>query len=56
MSVTVEAVQGALKSLIDPNTGIDFVAAKNVKNLRAENSRVKPLRSLRENSADSGVL
>ena len=36
MSVTVEAVQGALKGLVDPNTKIDFVAAKNLKNLRVE--------------------
>ena len=36
MSVTVEAVQGALKGLVDPNTKIDFIAAKNLKNLRVE--------------------
>ena len=36
MSVTVEAVQGVLKGLVDPNTKIDFVAAKNLKNLRVE--------------------
>jgi ATP-binding protein involved in chromosome partitioning len=36
VSVTVEAVQVALKGLIDPNTKIDFVAAKNLKNLRVE--------------------
>jgi ATP-binding protein involved in chromosome partitioning len=36
VSVTVEAVQGALKGLVDPNTKIDFVAAKNIKNLRVE--------------------
>ena len=36
MSLTVETVQGALKSLIDPNTKIDFVTAKNVKNLKVE--------------------
>jgi ATP-binding protein involved in chromosome partitioning len=36
VSVTVEAVQGALKGLVDPNTKIDFVAAKNLKNLRVE--------------------
>lgn len=40
MSVTVEAVQGALKSLIDPNTKIDFVSAKNVKNLRVEDGEI----------------
>jgi ATP-binding protein involved in chromosome partitioning len=36
VSVTVEAVQGALKGLVDPNTKIDFIAAKNLKNLRVE--------------------
>ncbi len=36
MSVTVEALQGALKGLVDPNTKIDFVTAKNLKNLRVE--------------------
>jgi ATP-binding protein involved in chromosome partitioning len=36
VSVTVEALQGALKGLVDPNTKIDFVTAKNLKNLRVE--------------------
>ncbi|HQS61206.1 MAG TPA: P-loop NTPase, partial [Polynucleobacter sp.] len=36
MAVTVEAVQAALKGLIDPNTQIDYVTAKCVKNLRVE--------------------
>jgi ATP-binding protein involved in chromosome partitioning len=36
VSVTVEAVQGALKGLVDPNTKMDFVTAKNLKNLRVE--------------------
>ena len=40
MSVTVEAVQGALKSVLDPNTKIDFVTAKNVKNLKVEDGNV----------------
>jgi ATP-binding protein involved in chromosome partitioning len=40
VSVTVEAVQSALKSLIDPNTKIDFVTAKNIKNLRVEEGNV----------------
>ena len=40
MSVTVEAVQGALKGLLDPNTKIDFVAAKNVKNLKVADGDV----------------
>jgi ATP-binding protein involved in chromosome partitioning len=36
VSLTVEAVQAALKGLIDPNTQIDFVTSKNVKNLRVD--------------------
>ena len=36
MSVTPELVQAALKNLVDPNTKIDFVTAKNIKNLRVE--------------------
>jgi len=36
VSVTIEAVQGALKSLIDPNTKIDYVTAKNVKNVKVD--------------------
>jgi ATP-binding protein involved in chromosome partitioning len=40
VSVTVENVQGALKNLVDPNTKIDFVTAKNVKNLRVENGDI----------------
>ncbi len=36
MAVTVEAVQAALKGLIDPNTQIDYVTGKCVKNLRVE--------------------
>ncbi|QWD84694.1 iron-sulfur cluster carrier protein ApbC [Polynucleobacter asymbioticus] len=36
MALTVEAVQTALKALVDPNTKKDFVSAKSVKNLRVE--------------------
>ena len=36
MSVTPGLVQAALKNLVDPNTKIDFVTAKNIKNLRVE--------------------
>ncbi len=36
MALTVEAVQTALKALVDPNTKIDFVSAKSVKNLRVD--------------------
>lgn len=40
MSVTVEAVQAALKNVVDPNTHIDFVAAKNIKNLKVDDGDV----------------
>ena len=40
MSVTPELVQAALKGLVDPNTKIDFVTAKNVKNLRVEDGDI----------------
>ena len=36
MSVTPELIQAALKNLVYPNTKIDFVTAKNIKNLRVE--------------------
>jgi ATP-binding protein involved in chromosome partitioning len=36
VAFTVEAVQAALKGLIDPNTQIDFVSAKSVKNLKVD--------------------
>ncbi|MBU3557479.1 iron-sulfur cluster carrier protein ApbC [Polynucleobacter sp. Ross1-W9] len=40
MSVTSESVQAALKNLVDPNTKIDFVTAKNIKNIRVENGDI----------------
>ena len=40
MVLTVEAVQAALKGLIDSNTQIDFVTSKSVKNLRVDGSDV----------------
>jgi ATP-binding protein involved in chromosome partitioning len=40
VAVTVEVVLAALKGLIDPNTKIDYVSAKNIKNLRVEDSEV----------------
>ena len=40
MSVTIEAVQGALKNVLDPNTKIDFVTAKNVKNIQVDDGDV----------------
>ena len=36
MSVTVETVQATLKNLVDANTKVDFVTAKNIKNLRVD--------------------
>ena len=36
VAVTVELVQAALKTVVDPNTELDFVTAKAVKNLRVE--------------------
>lgn len=40
MAVTVEVVQAALKGLIDPNTQIDYVTAKAVKNLRVDDGEI----------------
>jgi ATP-binding protein involved in chromosome partitioning len=40
VSVTVEAVQEAIKGLVDPNTKVDFVTAKNLKNLRVDDGDV----------------
>ena len=40
MAVTVEAVQAALKNLVDANTKIDFVTAKSIKNLRVEDGEI----------------
>jgi ATP-binding protein involved in chromosome partitioning len=38
MTVTVQAIQGAIQSVIDPNTGKDFVSMKAVKNLTVSGS------------------
>ena len=40
MSFTETAAQEALKSLVDPNTGKDFVATRSVKNLKVSGSDV----------------
>jgi ATP-binding protein involved in chromosome partitioning len=40
VAVTVDAVQAALKALVDPNTQMDYVAAKNVKNIRVEDGDI----------------
>ncbi|NBQ90770.1 MAG: iron-sulfur cluster carrier protein ApbC [Betaproteobacteria bacterium] len=39
-SALVQAIQEALKTVVDPNTGKDFVSAKQLKNLRAEGGDV----------------
>ena len=40
MTVTVQAIQDAIKTVIDPNTGKDFVSTKAVKNLTVLNGEV----------------
>ena len=40
MAVTEELVKNVLKDLIDPNTKIDFVTAKTIKNLKIENGDI----------------
>ena len=40
MSVTQEQVHAALKEVIDPNTGKDFVATKSARNIKLEGGSV----------------
>ncbi len=40
MSITLETVREALSSVIDPNTGKDFVATKSVKNIKIDGTNV----------------
>lgn len=40
MSVTVENIQNALKSVIDPNTGKDLISSKFAKNIKVEDGDV----------------
>jgi len=40
MAVTEQAIMGALQSVIDPNTGRDFVSSKCIKGLTVEGGRV----------------
>lgn len=40
VALTVEIVQIALKGLIDPNTKIDFVTSKSIKNLKVDNGDI----------------
>lgn len=41
MSITTDAINAALKSVIDPNTGKDFVSSRNIKELSLENGVVR---------------
>lgn len=40
MAVTLEAVQAALQSVLDPNTGKDFLSSKVARNIRIDGDRV----------------
>ncbi len=40
MAVTVEAVQAALKALIDPNTQKDYVSTRSAKNIKVDGDKV----------------
>lgn len=40
MAVTLEAVQAALQSIIDPNTGKDFISSKSARNIRVDDDDV----------------
>src|SRR5213596_2664886 len=40
MSITQEQVHGALKEVLDPNTGKDFLATKSARNIKVEGSSV----------------
>ncbi len=40
MSITQEQIQSALREVLDPNTGKDFIATKSAKNIRVEDGNV----------------
>ena len=40
MALTEQAVSDALKTVVDPNTGTDFVATRQLKNLRVDGGDV----------------
>ena len=40
MAVTIEAVQAALKNLIDPNTQKDYLSTRSAKNIKVEGNDV----------------
>ena len=46
MSVTVEAVESALKGLVDPNTHKDYVSSRSARNIRVDGTAVSLARSL----------
>jgi ATP-binding protein involved in chromosome partitioning len=40
MTITIEAVQAALKELIDPNTQKDYIASRSAKNIKVDGAKV----------------
>ena len=40
MAVTTEAVQAALKDLIDPNTEKDYISTRSAKNIKVDGTDV----------------
>jgi ATP-binding protein involved in chromosome partitioning len=40
MSLTLEAVREALSAVIDPNTGMDFIATKSAKNIKIDGANI----------------
>ena len=40
MAVTVEAIQAALKALVDPNTHKDYVSTRSAKNIKVDGGKV----------------
>ncbi|MBV8634364.1 MAG: iron-sulfur cluster carrier protein ApbC [Burkholderiaceae bacterium] len=40
MSINAEAIKGALSTVIDPNTGKDFISEKSIKNIKVEGGSV----------------
>ena len=40
MSVTLEAIQNALKTIVDPNTGQDLISSKSAKNIKVDGADV----------------
>ncbi len=40
LAITQESIMDALKSVVDPNTGLDLVSSKNIKNLKIDGDNV----------------